>query len=209
MTDGAVHAVRSDHPKGSFENPLSRKEVEDKFRVYAKGRLPASSHRGRHRDGERARAPAVDQRADGHAQPGTAAGRRLSYLPEASFLNCSITSGVASVVSSCIFARICSPLIGLPDRQFDPLCVGLVVLVPRHVHERLAQDCDHFRRHAGRADQGHADAVGRHHEFENGPEVLSDRRRRCRERRARRFPSARSASPARTAPCGSPARRRP
>jgi len=35
--------VRSDHPKGSFENRLSRKEVEDKFRVYAKGGLPASA----------------------------------------------------------------------------------------------------------------------------------------------------------------------
>jgi 2-methylcitrate dehydratase PrpD len=42
MADGAVQALRSDHPKGSFENPLSRKEVEDKFRIYAKGRLPAS-----------------------------------------------------------------------------------------------------------------------------------------------------------------------
>jgi 2-methylcitrate dehydratase PrpD len=42
MANGTVHTVRSEHPKGSFENPLSRKEVEDKFRVYAKGRLPAS-----------------------------------------------------------------------------------------------------------------------------------------------------------------------
>jgi 2-methylcitrate dehydratase PrpD len=42
MTSGAVHRVRSDHPKGSFENPLSRKQVEDKFRVYAKGCLPAA-----------------------------------------------------------------------------------------------------------------------------------------------------------------------
>ena len=42
MAGGTVHTVRSDHPKGSFENPLSRKEVEDKFRVYAKGCLPAS-----------------------------------------------------------------------------------------------------------------------------------------------------------------------
>ena len=40
--DGTVHKVHSDHPKGSFEKPLSRKEVEDKFRVYAQGRLPAS-----------------------------------------------------------------------------------------------------------------------------------------------------------------------
>jgi 2-methylcitrate dehydratase PrpD len=43
MADGTVHRVQSDHPKGSFENPLTRKEVEDKFRVYAKGRLPASA----------------------------------------------------------------------------------------------------------------------------------------------------------------------
>ena len=43
MTNGTVHAVRSEHPKGSFENPLSRQEVEDKFRVYAKGRLAASA----------------------------------------------------------------------------------------------------------------------------------------------------------------------
>jgi 2-methylcitrate dehydratase PrpD len=43
MADGNVHRVHSDHPKGSFEKPLTRKEVEDKFRVYAKGRLPASA----------------------------------------------------------------------------------------------------------------------------------------------------------------------
>jgi 2-methylcitrate dehydratase PrpD len=43
MADGAVHKVKSDHPKGSFENPLSRKEVEDKFRVYAKAQLSVSA----------------------------------------------------------------------------------------------------------------------------------------------------------------------
>lgn len=42
MADGSTHALRSEHPKGSFENPLSRQEVENKFRTYAKGRLPAS-----------------------------------------------------------------------------------------------------------------------------------------------------------------------
>ena len=78
MTDGKVHTVRSDHPKGSFENPLSRKEVEDKFRVYAKGRLPRVRHRGDHRGGERARATSVGERADGHAQPRQAARRGLS-----------------------------------------------------------------------------------------------------------------------------------
>jgi 2-methylcitrate dehydratase PrpD len=40
MKDGTVRKLRSEHPKGSFENPLTRSEVEDKFRVYAKGRLP-------------------------------------------------------------------------------------------------------------------------------------------------------------------------
>ncbi len=39
MADGAVHTVRSDHPKGAHENPLTRQEVEAKFRTYAKGRL--------------------------------------------------------------------------------------------------------------------------------------------------------------------------
>ena len=43
MMDGAVHRLRSDHPKGSYENPLTQDEVEGKFRIYAKGRLPAST----------------------------------------------------------------------------------------------------------------------------------------------------------------------
>ncbi|HZO47893.1 MAG TPA: MmgE/PrpD family protein [Xanthobacteraceae bacterium] len=43
MNDGKVHKLRSDHPKGSYEKPLTRKEVEDKFRVYAKGVLSASA----------------------------------------------------------------------------------------------------------------------------------------------------------------------
>ena len=45
MTDGKVHALRSDHSKGSHENPLTREEVEDKFRIYAKGVLPAPRSR--------------------------------------------------------------------------------------------------------------------------------------------------------------------
>jgi len=43
MADGTLHRVRSEHPKGSFENPLARAEVEDKFRIYSKGRLPAAT----------------------------------------------------------------------------------------------------------------------------------------------------------------------
>ena len=42
MAGGATRKARSDHPRGSYENPLSRAQVEDKFRTYAKGRLPAT-----------------------------------------------------------------------------------------------------------------------------------------------------------------------
>jgi len=37
--DGKAIAVRCDHPKGSPENPLTRAQIEDKFRTYAKARL--------------------------------------------------------------------------------------------------------------------------------------------------------------------------
>src|SRR5208283_231581 len=37
MDDGAVLAVRCEHPLGAPENPLSRDQVESKFRSYAKG----------------------------------------------------------------------------------------------------------------------------------------------------------------------------
>lgn len=39
MADGKTFAARCEHPRGSFENPLSRAQVEDKFRTYAKGAL--------------------------------------------------------------------------------------------------------------------------------------------------------------------------
>jgi 2-methylcitrate dehydratase len=35
LEDGTRLAVRCDHPLGSFENPLSRAQVEQKFRTYA------------------------------------------------------------------------------------------------------------------------------------------------------------------------------
>ena len=41
-TDGKTLAVRCEHSKGSPENPLTRAQIEDKFRIYAKGRLPAA-----------------------------------------------------------------------------------------------------------------------------------------------------------------------
>jgi len=41
--DGSTIAVRCDHPRGSPENPLSRAQVENKFRTYGRTRL-ADSH---------------------------------------------------------------------------------------------------------------------------------------------------------------------
>jgi 2-methylcitrate dehydratase PrpD len=40
MAGGATLRARCDHPRGSLENPLSRAQVEDKFRTYATERLP-------------------------------------------------------------------------------------------------------------------------------------------------------------------------
>jgi 2-methylcitrate dehydratase PrpD len=40
--DGSTITVRCNHPKGSPENPLSRAQIESKFRTYAKNRLPES-----------------------------------------------------------------------------------------------------------------------------------------------------------------------
>jgi 2-methylcitrate dehydratase PrpD len=40
--DGSTAAVRCDNAKGAPENPLSRAQIEDKFRTYAKARLSAS-----------------------------------------------------------------------------------------------------------------------------------------------------------------------
>ena len=37
MADGAKLTARCEHPRGSPENPLTRAQIEDKFRTYAKG----------------------------------------------------------------------------------------------------------------------------------------------------------------------------
>jgi len=39
-TDGRTLSVRCDHPRGSAENPLTRAQIESKFRTYAATRLP-------------------------------------------------------------------------------------------------------------------------------------------------------------------------
>jgi 2-methylcitrate dehydratase PrpD len=38
-TDGTTLNTRCDHPRGSAENPLSRAQIETKFRTYAEGVL--------------------------------------------------------------------------------------------------------------------------------------------------------------------------
>ena len=42
-TAGRIVKVRCDTPRGSPENPLTRAQIEAKFRTYAKGRLQAGS----------------------------------------------------------------------------------------------------------------------------------------------------------------------
>jgi 2-methylcitrate dehydratase PrpD len=40
MADGAALSARCEHPLGAFENPVSRGQIEQKFRTYAQGYLP-------------------------------------------------------------------------------------------------------------------------------------------------------------------------
>ena len=42
LADGTTLAALCRHPLGSFENPLSRAQIEQKFRAYAKDFLPES-----------------------------------------------------------------------------------------------------------------------------------------------------------------------
>ena len=42
MADGSTISVRCEHPRGSPENPLTRAQVENKFRTYAPARLSAA-----------------------------------------------------------------------------------------------------------------------------------------------------------------------
>jgi len=41
--DGTSFSARCEHPLGSYENPLSRAQIEQKFRAYARGVLPETS----------------------------------------------------------------------------------------------------------------------------------------------------------------------
>jgi 2-methylcitrate dehydratase PrpD len=40
--DGSLLSQRCEHPLGSYENPISRAQIEQKFRTYAAGVLPES-----------------------------------------------------------------------------------------------------------------------------------------------------------------------
>jgi 2-methylcitrate dehydratase PrpD len=40
--DGRTVSVRCDHPRGSPENPLTRAQIEEKFRTYARALLPGA-----------------------------------------------------------------------------------------------------------------------------------------------------------------------
>jgi 2-methylcitrate dehydratase PrpD len=42
MADGSKLSARCEHPRGSYENPLTRAQIEGKFRTYAKGVLSDS-----------------------------------------------------------------------------------------------------------------------------------------------------------------------
>jgi 2-methylcitrate dehydratase PrpD len=42
MADGKMLSARCDHPRGSAENPLSRRQIEGKLRTYADGVLSAA-----------------------------------------------------------------------------------------------------------------------------------------------------------------------
>jgi 2-methylcitrate dehydratase PrpD len=44
--DGATLKARCEHPRGSPENPLSRAQIEGKFRTYAEGVLSATAIAG-------------------------------------------------------------------------------------------------------------------------------------------------------------------
>jgi 2-methylcitrate dehydratase PrpD len=46
MNDGTTLSARNEHPLGAFENPLSRQQIEQKFRLYAAGVIPDANIAG-------------------------------------------------------------------------------------------------------------------------------------------------------------------
>ncbi len=77
MADGTTLSARCEHPLGSFENPLSRAQIEQKFRTYAKGSCPTAHvadviERGRPAGGFRLGAAADGLAARARARGGAA-----------------------------------------------------------------------------------------------------------------------------------------
>ena len=71
--DGKTLTARCEHPRGSAENPLSRAQIEGKFRTYADGVLHALRHRGSDRRGRRPGKSELRAKAHGLAPRGGAA----------------------------------------------------------------------------------------------------------------------------------------
>ena len=76
MADGTTFEARCEHPRGSFENPLSRAQIEGKFRTYAGSRIPPARGDEVIAAVNRSRGSGIGAGPDGHAAPGTAAGQR-------------------------------------------------------------------------------------------------------------------------------------
>ncbi len=77
--DGTTLTARCDYPRGSAENPLSRAQIESKFRTYADGVLPPVRHRGDDRCRRRSGKPELGQKTHGHAQGGAATRSRRTH----------------------------------------------------------------------------------------------------------------------------------
>ena len=67
MADGATLSARCEHPLGAYENPVSRAQIEHKFRTYAQELAARRPHRGRDRGGRAAGGFRLGAPADGSA----------------------------------------------------------------------------------------------------------------------------------------------
>ncbi len=67
MDDGAMLSAHCEHPLGSRENPLSRAQIEQKFRSLCRGRAARRPYRRRDRRGRPAGGFRLGAQADGSA----------------------------------------------------------------------------------------------------------------------------------------------
>ena len=80
LADGKTVSVRCEHSKGSPENPLSRAEIENKFRFYGKGVLPAARIEEAIAAITQARGPQVRAQPDGPAADGRGAAAQVGII---------------------------------------------------------------------------------------------------------------------------------